>query len=148
MAFVIGLQASLAGFAVCSDGGCCHAETGPAHVERDGVEITWGEHACGDDHPDHAHSLHSAHPSLVGADRPHRCDCTDQEFAVQNAMRGNRDDLPAVGLTLLPPVALAAIPMHVLAAWPPVAQAARPIARDDHARLQQLAIVRTSRLLL
>jgi hypothetical protein len=126
LAVLIAFQSSLAGFVVCSDGGCCHAEAEADHVDHDLGEV-------------HDHS------PLVNTSVPHPCDCTDQELGVRDAAPGNRNDLQSAA----PEAYVLAGPVYdYRSAIASMAQSMRPSARADAADRQRLAVVRATRLLL
>lgn len=130
LALLIALQSCLAGFAVCSNGGCCHAgaeaEAVAAHSE------------CGHDE-DHEHSY------IVNASDPHSCDCNDVEIDGGEMMAGKRGEwskpLPFAfdNADLAVNVETWTLP-RVLSQF--------PRARGDTSQIQRLAIVRSTRLLL
>ncbi|MBT8484476.1 MAG: hypothetical protein KJO43_02785 [Phycisphaerae bacterium] len=126
LAFLIAFQSCLAGFAVCSNGGCCHAEEEAAHVEDEHEEV-------------HDHS------TLVTTSVPHRCHCTDQEIDRGDAFRGSRDEIQTP-----PPVSYPfAGPVHDYR--PSINRSTQlmpPRTRSEAADLQRLAVVRATRLLL
>lgn len=126
LAIIIALQACLAGFAVCSKGGCCHAEAEAAHVD--------------DEHGDvHEHS------AFVNSDAPHPCDCTDHEIDAGDAVPGKRDEAP----TPAPDAYVFAGPVHdYRPSIASIAKFERPRARGDAANLQRLAVLRATRLQL
>jgi hypothetical protein len=124
---LVAFQAASRGLAVCLDGGCCHPETAPSHLE--------------DPHDDgHDHSV------LVTSGEPHHCDCTDAVVSGIDATRLGRDDRmpddPA------PPAPLFARSTGVVPLAPPAGYTPPGHPPPDDAARHRRAIVRTTRLLL
>jgi len=130
LALLIASQSCMAGFAVCSNGGCCHTETEAAHVE---------------DEVDDVHEEVHDHSTLVASSIPHPCDCTDLEIDGGDAVAGRRD-----AIQMPPPVTfMFAGPVHDYRPsinWS--TRAIPPRAQGDAAGIQRLAVVRATRLLL
>jgi hypothetical protein len=127
LAILIAFQSCLAGFAVCSNGGCCHAEVEADH--------------CEDEHEE----VHD-HPMLVTTGDSHPCDCIDHEIDAGDVVAGRRDAVqtppPPVSYAIAGPV----LDYRLSINWSTCA--IPPRALDDAADRQRLAVVRATRLLL
>lgn len=135
LATLLAIQSSLAGVAICLDGGGCHHEEEATHLEHHG--------ACGGDH---GPGEHQARSTFVTVDDAHPCGCTDQEIAGSDAIRGLRDELPAWGAALA--AALPADEAVRPAVRPRTASATSRHERGDPAGRQRAAILRSTRLLI
>lgn len=128
LAIIIAFQACLTGFAVCSEGGCCHAkaETKANHVD--------------DDHGDfHDHS------KLVNTSERHPCDCTDNVIDGGEVVPTRRDHAP----TPAPEAHVFTGQVHDYRLLiTSMTQFVHTRAKDDAAEVQRLAVVRATRLLL
>ncbi len=131
LAILVAFQSCLAGLAVCSNGGCCHAEE---------VEATCAAAHSGCE-SERAHD----HPIFVNVDESHPCECKDVEIDAGDAIPGKRSEL--VTLTPLPLLTLVQIREH-RHLIPRSDEARLPRARGDTSQSQRLAVLRATRLLL
>lgn len=131
LAILVAFQSCLAGLAVCSNGGCCHAQ-----------EVA---SACSAAHAGCESERSHDHPIFVNVDDSHPCECYDTEIDMGDAIPGKRSEL------------LTPAPSPLLASWTVrehrflVAQPDErrlPRARGDTPPSQQMAVLRATRLLL
>ena len=131
LAILIAFQSCLAGLAVCSNGGCCHAQ-----------EV---ESACSTAHAGCESERSHDHPIFVNVEESHPCECYDIEIDPGDALAGKRSELVTPD------------PSPLLASWTArehrflIAQPVErrlPRARGDTPLYQQMAVLRATRLLL
>ena len=131
LALLVAFQSCLAGLAVCSNGGCCHAQ-----------EV---ESACAAAHAECESERSHDHPIFVDVDESHPCECIDTEIEAGDAIPGKRSQL----LTLAPSPILPSGPEIELRFLIPRSVETRfPLARGDTSQSQRLAVLRATRLLL
>lgn len=131
LAILVAFQSCLAGLAVCSGGGSCHAEA--------------AESSCASGHVGCESERRPVPSIFVDADEPHPCECFDVEIDAGDAITGTRSELITPDPS--PLMALWTAREHrFLIAQPD--ERRLPRARGDTPRHQQMAVLRATRLLL